>query len=197
MLYPEAVKTGDASSNEHHAPSRGEAWKDLALKAQKGDKAAYSALLRDIAPFVRGVLWRSLAQPDWADDITQDVLISVHKSLHTYGADRPFRPWLMAIVNFRRTDYLRKHYGGRRHLRTSLDDADFVRTYVTDPVHAGEYGDMERAVGSLPEQQRRAFQMVKVEGRSAQEAASALGISVSAVKVAAHRAVKKLRKILE
>lgn len=184
-------------SNENRALSREESWKALALKAQKGDKAAYDALLRAIAPFIRGVLVRSLAQPDWADDIAQEVLISVHKSLHTYGADRPFRPWLMAIVNFRRADYLRKHYGGRRHLRTSLDDADFVRTYVTNPAHAGEYADMERALDSLPEQQRRAFRMVRIEGLSAQEAAGALGISVSAVKVAAHRAVKKLRKMLE
>lgn len=184
-------------SNEDLALSRGEVWKDLALRAQKGDKVAYDALLRDIAPFIRGVILRSLAQPDWADDITQDVLISVHKSLHTYSADRPFRPWLMAIVNFRRTDYLRKHYGGRRHLRTSLDDVEFQKTYVTNPVHAGEYEDMQRALNSLPVQQRRAFQMVKVEGHSAQDAAKVMGISVSAVKVAAHRAMKKLRKILE
>lgn len=188
---------GKTPPNASDVPSAGETWKELALKAQQGDKAAYNRLLRDIVPFIRGVLLRSLAQADWADDITQEVLVSVHKSLHTYSADCPFGPWLMAIIAFRRTDYLRKHYGRRRHLRASLDDAEFLRTHVTDPVYAGEYKDMEHALDSLPDQQRKAFRMIRIEGRSARETAKALGISVSAAKVAAHRAMKRLRKILE
>lgn len=172
-------------------------WQDYAIAAQAGDKAAYNQLLREIAPYIRNVIYRSLANADWADDIAQEALLSVHKSLHTYSPDRPFKPWLMAIVNFRRTDYLRKHYAGRDHAKTGLDDYEFVSAHVTNPAHAGEYKDIEQALGSLPEKQKRAVELVRIQGYSVKEAGKELGMSETAIKVTVHRAMHKLKAILE
>lgn len=184
-------------SNTNFKPTQDEQWTELALQAQAGDKRAYNALLKDIAPFIRNYLLKGLANPEWADDITQDVLLSVHKSLRTYSPDRPFRPWLMAIVNFRRTDFLRKHYKSRSNKQTSLDDYDFQRLHVTNPDHAGEYKDIEAALDSLSENHRKIFEMIKVQGFSTKEVANEMGMSESAVKVTAHRAMKKLQKKLK
>jgi len=183
-------------SNSNFKPSQGDLWTEDAVQAQNGDKAAYNRLLRDIAPFIRNYILKSLANPDWADDITQEVLISVHKSLNTYSPDRPFRPWLMAIINFRRTDYLRKHYNQRGNKQTTLDDYDFQAMHVTNPAHAGEYKDIEAALDSLPEKQRKVFEMIKIKGYTAKEVANEMGMSVSAVKVSAHRTMSKLKKML-
>ncbi|MEM7651233.1 MAG: RNA polymerase sigma factor [Pseudomonadota bacterium] len=184
-------------SNTNVKPSQGEIWTEYAAKAQDGDKAAYNALLREIAPFIRNFILRSLANPDWANDITQEVLISVHKSLNTYSPDRSFRPWLMAIINFRRTDYLRKHYNSRQNKQTTLDDYDFQSMHVTNPEHAGEYKDIEAALSDLPDAQRKVFEMIKIQGYTAKEVANEMGMSVSAVKVSAHRTMKKLKEILQ
>jgi RNA polymerase sigma factor (sigma-70 family) len=172
-------------------------WQDWAIAAQGGDKAAYNRLLRAIAPYIRGRIVGGLANPDWADDITQEVLISVHKSLATYSPDRPFKPWLYAIINFRRTDFLRKHYSKRDDQKTSLDNPDFLSNHVTNPDHAGEYKDIEHALNSLPQQQADVFKKVKIEGYTAKEVANEMGMSVSAVKVSAHRTMNKLKKILK
>lgn len=184
------------ASNSNAKPTRGELWQDWATAAQEGNAAAYNKLLREIAPFIRNYLVGGLANPDWADDITQEVLISVHKSLKTYSPERPFRPWLMAIVNFRRTDYLRKHYNSRSDKQTPLDDLEFQKMHVTNPDHAGEYKDIEKALETLPVKQRKVFEMIKIQGFTAQEVANEMSMSVSAVKVSAHRTMNKLKVIL-
>lgn len=171
-------------------------WRELAAQAQKGERGPYNQLLREIAPYIRNAVIGRLASPDWADDITQDVLISVHKSLATYSPDRPFTPWLAAIISFRRTDFLRRHYAARDNRRASLDDAEFLKTHVTNPDHAGEYKDVEKALVELPEGQRKVFELVKIQGHSAKDVAREMGMSVSAVKVSAHRTLAKLKEKL-
>ena len=176
--------------------SQSREWQELAVLAQAGDQRAYAELLRDITPSIRNFLAGRLANPDWADDIVQEVLISVHKSLHTYSPDKPFRPWLIAIISFRRTDYLRQHYRQRDHEKTSTDDLNFQKEHVTKPEHWGEYKDVEKELDKLPETQRKVFQMMKIEGYTAQEVAKETGMSVSTVKVSSHRTAQKLKKAL-
>jgi RNA polymerase sigma-70 factor (ECF subfamily) len=48
----------------------------------------------------------------------------------------------------------------------------------------------------LPDQQREAFSMVKLEGLSIEQAAARAGITVGALRVRAHRAYEALRKMI-
>ncbi len=183
-------------SNQNIRKTENDQWSEWAVLAQSGDKKAYSKLLSAILPFIRNYLVGGLANPDWADDVTQDVLISVHKSLRTYGSDRPFRPWLMAIISFRRTDFLRKYYSSRQDKQASLDNADFLSSHVTNTPHAGELKDVEGVLLGLPEKQRKIFELIKIQGYTAKEVANQLDMSVSAVKVSAHRTMKKIQNEL-
>ncbi len=85
-------------------------WADLMSRSQKGDKAAYNKLLSSIYPYIKNFLRSGIADQSALDDIVQEVIISVHHSMNTYDATRSFKPWLHAIINYRRLDYLRKHY---------------------------------------------------------------------------------------
>ena len=173
-------------------------WQEWAIAAQKGDKRAYSQLLGELAPYIKNVIINSLSNQDAAEDIAQEVLISIHKSLSTYQPDRPFKPWLMAIINFRRTDFLRKHYAQRQDVTTTIDDnPEYMETNVTKPNNAGELKDIEGALDELPEQQRRIFKMIKIQGFTAKEVANEMDMNESAVKVSAHRAMKKLQRLLK
>lgn len=173
-------------------------WQEWAIAAQAGDKRAYSQLLGALAPYIRNVIIKSLSNQDAAEDIAQEALISVHKSLASYSSDRPFKPWLMAIVNFRRTDYLRKHYAQRRDKTSSTDEnLEFEAANVTNSPYAGELKDIEGALATLPDQQQRIFRLIKIEGYSAQEVANEMDMNESAVKVSAHRTMKKLQGMLK
>ncbi len=172
-------------------------WTELAGLAQNGDKAAYGRLLREIAPYIRSVALKSLNNPEGAEDLVQEVLISVHKALPSYSPDRPFMPWLMAIFNFRRTDWLRQYYSRQDHKKVSADVLDWSQKGpVTNPAHAGELKDIEHALDALPPMQKKLFMMMRLEGFTAQEIALQTGMSVTAVKVSVHRTTQKLKERL-
>jgi RNA polymerase sigma-70 factor, ECF subfamily len=183
-------------SNENRDISKAELWKSLAIQAQKGDQRAYGALLRDILPYIKSVLVGGLANPDWVEDIAQEVLISVHKSLMSYSPDRPFKPWLQSIIQFRRTDYLRQHYKVRKTKENAKEASDIFGQGVTNTYAIGESKDVEAAMSSLSDTQRKIFEMMKIKGYSAKEIANQMGMTESAVKVSAHRSLNKIKGIL-
>jgi RNA polymerase sigma-70 factor (ECF subfamily) len=55
---------------------------------------------------------------------------------------------------------------------------------------------LRQAIDSLPQSQRQAITLLKLKEMSLKEAEAASGISIAALKVATHRGVKSLRKIL-
>lgn len=173
-------------------------WRRLMAAAQDGDAASYRQLLGEVAPVVRRIVarrWRGTAED--AEDITQDVLLSLHAVRHTYDPARPFMPWLMAILRHRVAD------GTRRSLRRSHEFAvdDLEETYGTvaanDSVEAlADRDALRKAVSGLPPGQRRAVEMLKLQEMSLKDASAASGMSIPALKVAVHRAVKNLRAVL-
>lgn len=186
---------GSEQGKSSDTPPPHDLWSALAVRAQGGDKRAYTTLLRDITPLIRKVLAPSLANPDWVDEVAQIILMSVHKALHTYDPKRPFRPWLMAIIKFRRTDFLRSHYrkANRESSLDALEGDHYDILSVTSMGDAGESKDIEAALSKLSKKQKATLLMMKVQGYSAREVADAMGMSVSAVKVAVHRAVRALK----
>ena len=164
------------------------------VEAQSGNQTSYRQLLTELAPFIQRNIAKSLSRKEQAEDIAQEILISVHKAMPTYDPSRPFLPWLMAIVNFRRTDYLRSHYAARDNLSAPLEDLDLQN--VTFDGHEGEYRDIENALTSLSPKQREIFDLVKFKGYTAKEASARTGMSVAAVKVSVHRSLQKLKEKL-
>lgn len=171
-------------------------WRRLAAAAQKGDAASYRMLLTELVPVIKRSLNKSLPSPDIADDIVQEALISVHKALHTYEIDRPFTPWLMAIVNFRRTDFLRGYYAAQENKQVPLDSVEIPDYLNQDDKGAQEEQEahLKDALNSLPEKQKNVVEMLKLEGLSTREVADKTGMSESAIKVTMHRALQKLKE---
>jgi RNA polymerase sigma-70 factor (ECF subfamily) len=168
--------------------------------AQQGDQAAYRELLRTITPRVRQVIrrQRGFAGIAEVEDLVQDVLLSVHTVRATYDPARPFAPWLLAIVRNRLVDGARR-YGRIARREVHVDDLDvtFVEPEANDDI--GELGDAETlraAVRALPEGQRQAIELLKLEELSLKEAAEISGTSIGALKVATHRAMAALKVTL-
>lgn len=172
----------------------------LMSAAQDGDKAAYSSLLRHLTPLLRNTVRqkRPFLQPQDIEDLIQDILLSLHAVRATYDPSRPFLPWLTAIARNRIAD------GGRRHLRRAAREVAVDKYPETfDQVAANPivetYGDpqaLRQAIDKLPQGQRQAIEMLKLRELSLKEAAAESGMSVGALKVAVHRAIKSLRVAL-
>lgn len=168
----------------------------LMRQALAGDQRAYAELLRETARFLRPFLSRRLGADSEVDDLLQEILISIHKARHTYDGQRPYKPWAYAIAKFRLLDYLRTHYADR--LRHAEDVAELENILHENVTETGlDYESISGEIDKLPEKQSTILRLMHRDGYTAKETAQKLGMNESAVKVAAHRAYKILRRKLE
>ena len=171
-------------------------WVVLMRAAQGGDARRYEQLLRAVTPFIRSLTRRYCRDTQFAEDVVQDVLLTVHRIRHTWDPQRPFSPWLAAITARRGIDRIRRASRISRH---EVSDELALETFAA-PSANNESGALRAAqaieplLAALPERQRRALEAVKLRGLSVAQAASESGQSVAAVKVNVHRAVKALRQ---
>lgn len=167
-------------------------------RAQDGDREAYRRLLGEISPYLRVRIARHHRDPSDVEDTVQDVLLTVHAVRHAYDPKRPFAPWLVAIANRRIVDRLRRQ--GRRLARESALSEEH-ETFAAPEANLYEAASdgrvLRRAVAELPAGQREAITLVKLQEMSLKEAAAKSGQSEAALKVAVHRAIKRLRTLLE
>lgn len=179
-------------------PERPDPLGELMRAAQQGDSAAYAQLLRLITPRIRQIVrrQRGFAGPAEAEDLVQEVLLSVHTVRATYDPARPFVPWLLAIIRNRLAD------GGRRYGRTARREVSAEEVTFAEPeanIDVEELADavaVREAVRALPEGQRQAIELLKLDELSLKDAAAITGTSVAALKVATHRALVTLRRTL-
>ena len=163
-------------------------------QAQQGDNKAYEALLKEITPLIAGFIYNRIGKKSDNEDILQDILIAIHRSSQTYNTQRSFKGWMFAIADHKLKDYFRSYYRKRILTQVDFDDVkDFLTNDVTNDAPLGE--SLIDLVDALPPKQKKIIYMMKVEGYTAKEVALAVNMSVSAVKVAAHRAYKVIGKI--
>jgi RNA polymerase sigma-70 factor, ECF subfamily len=173
-------------------------WSALMAKAQEGDRDAYRSLLVQIEPYVRSISVRCFSQPADAEDVVQDVLLTVHAIRNTYDPKRPFAPWLVAIANRRIIDRLRRHTRLKtREIELSAEHETFADAPTNlDSTMSAEL-TLVGAIDKLPPDQREAIRMLKINEMSLKEASQVSGRSITALKVATHRAIRNLRKLLK
>jgi RNA polymerase sigma-70 factor (ECF subfamily) len=195
-----AVDTQGAAGDARASDGRLD-WSSHMARAQDGDRDAYRALLEDVSPYLRSLAVRCFKDASDVEDAVQDVLLTVHVVRHVYDPSRPFGPWLLAIANRRIVDRL------RRQTRAKLRDIALAAEHVT---FAGSQANLppriedslpdeaalHEAIENLPPDQRQAIRLLKLEEMSLKEAAHRSGRSVAALKVATHRAIANLRKLL-
>ncbi len=173
-----------------------QSWQRLMILAQSGDERAYQELLSDLARVLRGYVHRKVGRESDVEDIVQEVLISIHRSRHTFEQDRPIGPWIFAIAKRRIIDHLR--VGSRLSRELQGDDWDnewWLERAGGDAV-AENMRDLYREFQNLSEQKRQAVRLVALEGRSTRQAAEIMEMKESAFRVMFHRTVHSLRKVL-
>jgi RNA polymerase sigma-70 factor, ECF subfamily len=167
-------------------------WTDLMRSAISGDNAAYSRLLKAIAPKLRAGARRGLAragQPlDQAEDIVQEILLAVHLKRHTWDVTAPFAPWLFAIARNKLIDCLR-----RRGRRIFVNIDDFADTLPGEaPTERPPANEVAGYLKSLPARQREVLQSIAIESASIKDAAAKFAMTEGAVRVALHRGLASL-----
>ena len=178
----------------------------LMLRFQQGDLEAFQKLFHKYSPSVANFAFRFLGSQARAEEIAQEVFLQVYRWQKRYEPKAKFSTWLFKIAHNHCLNEVRK--GEYRVSLESLDrpadmegeerernipDANSAKG--EDILAAKEAADrIEKVLRRVPESQRTALLLSRLEGMSYQEVADVLGSTEKAVKSLVFRATQSLKE---
>lgn len=172
-----------------------------------GDIEAFAAIVKAHERWIAADLSRRLPPQD-VQEVAQDTFVRAFRSLPSYRGDAPFRIWLLRIARHAAMDFWRKRYRRRDRSFADLDDSSLLHVEdLRQADLAGQQADrdaqesarewLEAALRRLSPDDRAVITLVELENCSMEDAARRLGCGLSAIKVRAFRARRRLKTILE
>lgn len=170
------------------------------------DDRAYQLLVKSYATFVFNACLKQVPNIEEAEDLTQEVLLAAYLNLKSFQGRSRLSTWLYSIIINKCNEFYRNQNRlKRKGIEHSIDDENIK--WSTEPSvefdHPGVQLEKKEqteilyhAIGSLPENQRIAYTLNKIDGQSYAEVAEIMDQTVSAVESLLFRANKNLRKLL-
>ena len=177
----------------------------LVERLKAGDESAFKYMVTTWQAMVYNTSLGIVQKEEDAEDIAQEVFVQVFQSVGSFKGESKFSTWLYRITITKSLDHERKKKRKKRFAFISSifgeDNAEELR--VPDFNHPGVMMDKKedaailfKAIATLPENQRIAFTLHKVESLSHQEVCEVMQTSISSVESLMHRARINLRKKL-
>ena len=179
--------------------------RSLLRRLRDRDERAFRELVEDHRDRVYNITFRMLGNKAEAEDVAQEVFISVFKSIDDFRNESKFSTWLYRIAVNAALVQVRK----RRHREVPwpehthgdqpepIETADEAPNPERQAVSADIRREIEAELARMTPIERAAFVLRHQEGRSLEEISAALSLNISAAKQAIFRAVRKLRAALE
>ena len=178
----------------------------LVQDLKQGNEAAFKHMVDTYQNMVFNTCLSIVKNEEDADDLAQEVFVQVFQSIKSFKGESKLSTWIYRIATTKSLDFERKKKRKKRFgfMRSIFGDDSQVVIHPPDFHHPGvvldkkeNAGILFKAIDQLPENQRIAFLLNKVEGLSYQEVSEVLQTSVSSVESLLHRAKNNLKKILE
>jgi RNA polymerase sigma-70 factor (ECF subfamily) len=169
------------------------------LAALVDDPGALGPLYDRYASLVYGLALGILANPDEAQDLSQEVFLTLCRQ-HNYDAARgTLGAYLTTLTRSRAIDRLRRRTRSVRLLRAQWQSAPPPEPAASplERVSMGECAErVRRALGELPDSERRALEMAYYQGLTQAEIADDLGAPLGTVKSWCRRGLQELKRAL-
>lgn len=169
-----------------------------AVAATGDDWGWYEALFRRHHADLCGCLYRYLGSAEAAEDVVQDLFLSVWDDLEAWQArGEQIRPALFVAARNRALDLLKhRRVRERQREQVRLAMVQKIRPADEELVASELKARVEDAVAALPERCRLIFTLSREGGRTYAEIAESLGLSVKTVETQMSRALRALRERL-
>lgn len=180
--------------------------KILIEKLKEGDEAAFKVIVDKWQDMVYNTALGIVQNAEDAEDIAQETFVQVYQSIDSFKGESKFSTWLYRITVTKSLDHARRKKRKKRFaiIKKLFGDTNEEDIQVPDFHHPGVILDKKenaavlfQAIEQLPENQRIAFTLHKVEGLSYQEISEVMNSSVSSIESLMHRAKTNLKKTLE
>lgn len=178
---------------------------DLIAQLQQGDEQAFTKLVDDWQDMVYNTALGIVQNEEDADDITQEVFIQAYQSISSFKGDAKISTWLYRITVSKALDHekrkkRKKRFGFVQGFFGSQDEEQIHPVQFNHPGVELENKEKARelfeALKRIPEKQRIAFTLHKLEGQSYQEVADIMNTTLYAVESLIGRAKANLKKEL-
>lgn len=169
------------------------------------DETAFRKIVETWQGMVFNTVLGIVQSAEDAEDVAQEVFVQVYESIHSFKGESKFSTWLYRIAITKSMDHLRRKKRKKRFAFVqSLFGAN--NEMVHDPPdfhHPGVKLDNKekstvlfKAIEKLPQNQKTAFVLHKIEGVSYQQISEIMNTSVSSIESLLHRAKNNLKKNL-
>jgi len=178
---------------------------DLIRKLQEGDQMEFTTLMDLYQNMVYNTALGIVQNEEDADDITQEVFEQVYISIGSFKGESKLSTWLYKITISKSLDHLKKKKRKKRFgvVQSLFGGSDVEKYSPVEFNHPGvqleqkeRAGELFAALNQLPDKQKIAFILHKVEGQSYQEVAEIMNKSLYAVEALMSRAKANLKTLL-
>jgi RNA polymerase sigma factor (sigma-70 family) len=179
---------------------------DLIKRLKEGDEAAFKELVTSWQDMVYNTSLGIVQNEMDAQDVAQEVFVKAYESIHGFKGESKLSTWLYRITVTRSLDYLRSRKRKKRFafVYSIFGDNNELLINPPDFNHPGvlaenrqQAAELFKAVDALPDQQKTAFVLTRVEGLGHKEVSEIMGTTVPAVESLLQRAKINLKKQLE
>jgi RNA polymerase sigma-70 factor (ECF subfamily) len=164
--------------------------------ACQGDQAAWEALMRTHQEPVFRLVYLLLGDPDEAEDIAQETFLRAYKALDGFDAGRPLRPWLLRIASNLAHN---RHRSAGRYLaaltRFTRQNPNQINSISTELENQSQ--SLWQAVRKMTKPFQEVIYLRYFLEMSENEMGDVLDVPAGTVKSRLHRALSKLREIIE
>lgn len=179
---------------------------ELIERLKQGDEAAFRQIVESSQGLVYNTVLGIVQNPEDAEDVAQEVFMQLYESVKGFKGQSKLSTWLYRIAVTKSMDHLRKKKRKKRFafvqslfgIEEGLvhDPPDFHHPGVTLD-NKEKAAELFKAIEKLPNKQKVAFTLNRIEGLSYQEISEIMGLTVASVESLLHRAKNNLRRLLE
>lgn len=175
----------------------------LTAQIMGGESSAFEELINRYKKSVFTIVYRMTGQYQEAEDISQEVFLTVYRKLDQFDSQKRFAPWIHRIAINTCISALRKK---NKAVSLNYDEALLSRN---EPADSSDYGnplkaverselksEINTALSELPPNYQAVLILRYQLDLNNQEIADTLGVNKENVEVKIHRARNALRKIL-
>jgi RNA polymerase sigma-70 factor, ECF subfamily len=171
---------------------------ELLKEAAAGDMVAFEKLYRVYSPFVYNVALRMVEAKEDAEEVTQEVFLTLHKKLNTFLFKSSLKTWVYRITVNCSINLLNQR-NKRQKGRVDIDD---TLLHAAGPDEFGvriDKEDNERKVRALLDvlnpDERACIVLRNIEGLSYEGVAQALNVNINTVRTRLKRGLTKMLKM--
>lgn len=179
---------------------------DWLRQLKSGNRTAFNQLIAHYKSVVINTCYRFLLNKEDAEDVSQEVFIEIFQSIPSFRGDAKLSTWIYRITVAKCLDAIKKQNRKKRFLSVGkLLHIDALTNWISGGTPADEkihesdqLKEVFAVLNVLPESQRVAFTLSKIEGFTNQEIADIMDTTVLAVESLIYRAKKRVTvKLLE